>query len=71
MIGHVAGTRGRVGRPDGAGGRHHMSADLGLEVVGRTEFEPVTSSVSATGNGVTVLASCLFSGTFPSPPKYA
>jgi hypothetical protein len=52
VIGHVAGTQGRVGLPDEAGERCHKWADLGFGVVGRTGFEPVTSSVSGNSRGV-------------------
>jgi hypothetical protein len=46
MIGHVAGTRAKIGLAIGRADLNHMPSGLGFVVVGRTGFEPVTSSVS-------------------------
>ena len=52
MIGHVAGTRAMVGLAMRKADLNHMWSGLGFALVGRTGFEPVTSSVS--GNSRTV-----------------
>jgi hypothetical protein len=46
MIGHVAGTRAKIGLAMWKADLNHMRSGLGFVVVGRTGFEPVTSSVS-------------------------
>src|SRR5580658_9388670 len=45
-IGHVAGTRAKIGFAMPRVDLDHTRSDLGLVLVGRTRFELVTSSVS-------------------------
>jgi hypothetical protein len=45
-IGHVAGTRAKVGLVMRRTELDHMLSDVGFVLVGRTGFEPATSSVS-------------------------
>ena len=45
-IGHVAGTRAKIGFAMPRADLDHTRSDLGFVLVGRTRFELVTSSVS-------------------------
>jgi len=62
LIGHVAGTRATAGTVTVRLESGRMRADLGFVVVGRTGFEPVTSSVSVQGSCLVAVVDLVMDG---------